>query len=257
MKKHDPIVVIGPPRSGTTLMAKILEIYGVFMGFNCNNAWEDWFFININEHIMDRLDIYWDRGKRPDESWTPPVDRVVKEIEESATWKKIDIPWGFKDPRTTLCVDVWEEVFEELDVDPTWIRMTRHPMDVAYSLFRREKEKMQENPQLLHAKEPMNRGLGNDEIRTYPLVSKRCLTLEGALQKAYESLNMFKEKGWNVSFEELVTQPEEVLPGLSEKIGIPVDTHRLECIGNLVNQKRAFAYEDNKKLRDFWEKNKR
>lgn len=252
MSKHDPVVVIGPPRSGTTLMSKILTRLGVFMGYNLNNAFEDWFFVDVNEHIMDRLDIYWDRPKRPHERTNIDTEVVAGHVESSNAFN-IDIPWGFKDPRTSICVDVWMDIFDRLDVEPTWIRMKRHPMDVATSLCRRENEKPEH---LLKAKEPESRSISTGQINTYPPKSRRGMTKQGALDIIREYEERIPDVGNEVQFEQLVEDPHSVLDDLN--ICDPEVTYvRAGQIDReLVDPSRSYAYRENETLMRFWEENK-
>ena len=55
-----PVIVIGMHRSGTSLMVKILEELGVFMGADQEHNKESIFFIWINKWIMHQTHASWD-----------------------------------------------------------------------------------------------------------------------------------------------------------------------------------------------------
>ena len=55
-----PVIVIGMHRSGTSLIVKVLEKLGVFMGADQEHNGESLFFNTINEWILNQSHIRWD-----------------------------------------------------------------------------------------------------------------------------------------------------------------------------------------------------
>jgi len=260
--KHDPVVVIGSPRSGTTLMAKILTQMGVFMGYNLNDAFEDWFFVDVNEHIMDRLGIYWDRPSRTNGPNVIRKGRLVKYL-SSSNAISVDIPWGFKDPRTTIVLDVWQKLWDQMDVEPKYIFMKRHPMDIAVSLLKREHDKPDK---MLQAKEPESRSIDSGQIQTYPLKSRRCMKKRGALELAYEYQSV-PYRSWRAEeepencetlhFEGVVTEPYVAISRLERFLDQRTLPYLKDEIASQMNPDRALAYQDNETLVQFWNQHKR
>jgi hypothetical protein len=52
--------------------------------------------------------------------------------------ERTDKIWGFKDPRTAILLPLWQEIFEELQLEPHYILAVRNPGSVAASLSRRD-----------------------------------------------------------------------------------------------------------------------
>src|SRR5439155_14818667 len=109
-----PIAIAGMPRSGTSMVAKLLHLGGLYLGReedlepaapdNVDGFWENVRFVEINDAVLSSLGAGWDRPPRPAawDEWdaavarTAPAARVLlAEFEEHE-------PWGWKDPRTSL-----------------------------------------------------------------------------------------------------------------------------------------------------------
>ena len=58
--KYTPIIIIGMHRSGTTMLSKILENSGVFLGNNKDINNEALFFQKINTWFMRQVYASWD-----------------------------------------------------------------------------------------------------------------------------------------------------------------------------------------------------
>jgi len=91
-----PIIVVGPPRSGTSVTAKVLsEHLGVKMG----NV-----FLNLGEKInqrsyedMDVVDASTGYSKNQDaEVWKVSMSKFFDKMQQG------NCPWGFKDPRVAF-----------------------------------------------------------------------------------------------------------------------------------------------------------
>jgi LPS sulfotransferase NodH len=57
--KNDPVIVIGMHRSGTTMLAKVLNKLGIFMGENIEHNSESIPFLKLNEQIFTKYKIKW------------------------------------------------------------------------------------------------------------------------------------------------------------------------------------------------------
>jgi hypothetical protein len=57
---------------------------------------------------------------------------VAEELQQS------DGLWGFKDPRASRFVPMWNEIFSELGVTPLYLLAVRHPLAVAASIIKRD-----------------------------------------------------------------------------------------------------------------------
>lgn len=144
-----PIIVIGMHRSGTSALSGELDSLGVFMGRSLYKAQqgvnEKGFFENarlveLNEAIQDSLTTCWDDPlailkleDKPDPTF---YQRASSFIKQEYLGKSL---WGMKDPRVSVLLSFWGEVFHQLAVKPNYILMIRDPLEVARSLQKRDK----------------------------------------------------------------------------------------------------------------------
>ncbi|MCE5336645.1 MAG: hypothetical protein LLG06_18865 [Desulfobacteraceae bacterium] len=144
-------VVLGMHRSGTSLLANFLNAAGVYMGndfgradeFNAEGYWESTHIVGEHEKILAKLKYTWD---------TPVfmIDRQrlrdagIEEMKRSLIGKvRSELAagngvWGFKDPRTLSLLPLWNEIFDEVGAEPSYVLSIRHPGSVAASLARRD-----------------------------------------------------------------------------------------------------------------------
>ena len=144
MKQPTLTIVIGMHRSGTSLISRSLQVFGISHGsnmlFGSDNAkghWEEQEFIDLNDKILNLLDRKWS-------SISPIKSTEWSKIEmESLTNEARDLMlnrlnlyanYGFKDPRTTLLLPFWHNICQLLGVTPKFIFSIRSPFDVAASL---------------------------------------------------------------------------------------------------------------------------
>ena len=142
-------IVLGMHRSATSLISEGLAKAGVDMGckagsnnlgFNPGGLWEDRRFLELHDSILKLAGGSWDN---------PPVEKLIVEAGEKH-WKQLrnlakqrtaeaiakkKLLWGWKEPRTTLTIRCWMPYIE----NPHFITCFRDPMEVAQSLFRRDK----------------------------------------------------------------------------------------------------------------------
>jgi len=115
----DPVIVVGPPRSGTSVIARLLqEKCGVMMdegpvrkdAANMYGYYEDQRLLEINRNLFGR----WDNGKFEkdvDPQWKTEFSGWI--YERTKKYGR----WGFKDPRM-LGIMTW--VFEFFDPIFIW-----------------------------------------------------------------------------------------------------------------------------------------
>ena len=119
-----PIIVVGHPRSGTSVVARLLQqrldimmnpkviLYGEV---NPKGYYEDPVLVKINVDMMKR----WEKGKgfvnKIDPTWAIQFAQYVTYM--STKYKK----WGFKEPRMMGFISWTAQFFK----DPTWIYTIR------------------------------------------------------------------------------------------------------------------------------------
>lgn len=147
--KRPVIVVLGMPRSGTSLLANLVHVLGVSLGDNLLHAnqnnpegyWENADICQVQQEILDGPSVF----DVPTNSVLPiPVSpepspaftKAKEQLIELLTRELGRAPglWGFKDSRTSRLLPLWKEVFDELNVEPIYLLALRHPLAVAASM---------------------------------------------------------------------------------------------------------------------------
>ena len=145
------IVVIGMHRSGTSMCSNMLHMLGTDMADNIHAApanakghWERPRLVDTNDAIFGYFRRQWGSPSHVldmPEHWLG--DPRVQELRrKSAVWLQPRIgalrPFGFKDPRTTLLLRFWHQVFCDIDAVPHYVFCVRDPAQVARSLHARD-----------------------------------------------------------------------------------------------------------------------
>jgi hypothetical protein len=125
-------VVVGPKRSGTSFLARVLGDNGVEIAHCGNGHNEDIDFVRFNNMILNEAGGDWN-FLPPDEDIAKAVeanrDRLVELIES----KKNGSAWGWKDPRQGA---VLKHILPYLDDDVYLVCVFRKPAKVAESINR-------------------------------------------------------------------------------------------------------------------------
>lgn len=133
---HQPVLVLGMHRSGTSCLAGSLEEAGLYLGQVNTAAPHNARGNRESRAIMDLQD---DLLRANGGNWDAPPREVIWAAEHRARRDAIistyptDRVWGFKDPRTLLTLSGWLEVFPSARFVGTF----RHPLAVAASLHAR------------------------------------------------------------------------------------------------------------------------
>lgn len=138
-------------RSGTSLTANFLNSIGVDLGqdllpadeWNAGGYWESKKIYEIHEMVLQELNCNWHNPPMslPDNWWrTAKIQEIKGLLLEfvRSECKRTEKIWGFKDPRTAIVLPMWQEVFDELQLEPLYILTIRHPGSVAASLSKRD-----------------------------------------------------------------------------------------------------------------------
>src|SRR5712691_292504 len=145
MSTCPPIIIIGMHSSGTSLITGIISRLGVHIGndsaFSKEN--ESGFFREINNHLLRDQGAHWAKpapfiSRLNDENFIQENVRKALALFNNSedTYGKVegDQLWTWKDPRTTVTVPIWLNIFPEAKV----LHVIRNGIDVALSLHRRE-----------------------------------------------------------------------------------------------------------------------
>jgi len=265
-----PIIIIGMHRSGTSLLSRILEKSGIFMGNKKEENNEALFFLKFNDWILKQANATWDNPynyKFVDEDFKNlMIDlakkylRSIKRVEylglknayKYKSLEEIDFPWGWKDPRNSFTLDIWLNLFPNAKV----IHIYRNPIDVANSLRARVlkqrknfKWNLKKEVKLLLTKGYL--GYGN---------SIRVLNLEEGVKlwKEYIENIFFLEKTLNLNiihlkYEDFLEKPNIFLEKLYQKLELEINKDKLESITKDINPLRKYAFLDDENLIKLYE----
>jgi O-antigen biosynthesis protein len=143
------LCIVGMGRSGTSLVSSMLQSGGLHIGQrlmgpgdgNSKGHFEDLDFYEFHMWVLEAQGIHNSgftlQGKiQIREQHLFRARELVEERRRHLT------PWGWKDPRTTLFLDFWQELIPEAN----FLILYRPPWDVVDSLFRRGDEVFRSNP---------------------------------------------------------------------------------------------------------------
>ena len=205
------VVVLGKPRSGTSLTAGILSILGVDMEgdstptpFNPKGAYEDLEFDDINWNILQT-------AGGDDLLSPPPLSRVLEQrdqyaqrLQEFFSKKAKPHIWGWKKPSTSLLI----ELFLPYLVNPYFVVVLRNPIGNAQSLV-----------EFVRHRDPTVTFLDMLKISNY------------FDREIFEFLGRHKNlPTLFVSFEEIVCDPVKEATRLAEFLGLGLDGKQADRI---------------------------
>jgi glycosyltransferase involved in cell wall biosynthesis len=141
------LIVTGMHRSGTSLVASLHAAWNVRMGnrllppdgANPAGYFEDVEFLELNRRMLaactlpeaGHRDWGWTESERFD---TAPLSSYRDEAAALvAVHDAAGHPWGWKDPRTSMLLEFWDDV---LGGDARFLLLYRHPWEVADSMLR-------------------------------------------------------------------------------------------------------------------------
>lgn len=146
---QNPVLILGMHRSGTSPLARVLNLLGVDLGahcipaneFNAKGYWEHEILCALNEKLLTACQSSWfDCLPFASECLDSEALRgVCKQIKTVLThdFSKVKL-WGVKDPRLCRLLPVWKPVLESLKVHPRCVIITRNPLEIARSLQKRD-----------------------------------------------------------------------------------------------------------------------
>jgi hypothetical protein len=154
----NPVIVIGMHRSGTSMIIRMLRRMGLFTGWELDANGEAIYFVLRNRAVLESQGARWDRpgpidvlldddslrrrmaGKLRRQLSAPCVASYLGPggYLRHRSLERLDRAWGWKDPRNTLLLRLWLEIFPAARV----VHVVRNGVDVALSLKRREQRRL-------------------------------------------------------------------------------------------------------------------
>jgi len=145
------LVVMGMHRSGTSALAGLLNHLGVEMGaflmpaqdgVNEKGFWEQEKIVSIHDRLLHHYGLSWDDPRHlPQDWWLQEFPQHC--LEEICSILADDMKatslWAIKDPRMCRLLPLWRLVFNRLDIKPFFLCIVRNPLEVAASLYTRDR----------------------------------------------------------------------------------------------------------------------
>lgn len=144
------LLVLGVHRSGTSALARVLNLLGVNLGtdlmpsepgVNERGFWESRRIVEFHDRLLDLLEIRWDDTlSLTEESWTrtdlvgvrDALTTFLREEFAGNAW------WGIKDPRLCRLLPLWQLILKDLRCRSHVVFIVRNPHEVSDSLARRD-----------------------------------------------------------------------------------------------------------------------
>jgi hypothetical protein len=272
-----PIIIIGMHRSGTTMITRLLERMGLFVGARKDVNYEAVFFHRINQWLISQAGGSWDH---PELLYDVMANEEIRQLITDYAkryllrsprtisflgWRKyllyrsplaLEIPWGWKSPLNTYTLPLWLDLFPNARV----LHIYRHGVDVAQSLRARGRREM-------------HRGRLQDIYYLLPFLhwlrpkpgkfidSVRCDSLEGGLslwedylEEARTNMSGFNGRTMELKYEDFLSEPIGHLKKLAQFCTLSCDETAVEQVSKGVKTERAYAYRKQLELRAFSER---
>lgn len=144
------VVVLGMHRSGTSVVARGLQVMGVDLGdrlmppnpeVNAKGFWEDIDLNALNIEMLHAIGSDWNHLEPIDAIDVEALHkggyfhRAVELIQRKVEHRPV---FGFKDPRVAKLLIFWKEVFSFCKLQVRYVLAVRHPLSVVRSLEKRD-----------------------------------------------------------------------------------------------------------------------
>jgi hypothetical protein len=256
LAEQPPIIIVGMHRSGTSLVTRLLRLLGIHMGADPDPNAESKHLRSLNKHTFRVVGAEWNTPEIVLEAMESPAFVAHQAGYYRAhllsgagglrywgikPWLALRaggaLPlWGWKDPRTSLTLPIWLQVFPRAQV----VHIIRNGIDVAISLHRRQLKQLKRRRVRPELRDP----------RGYDF--RFCFSLWEAYQThllTYRD-SVPTTQYTELRYEALLGEPEGTLRYLLSKIGItPNEAHLSQALATvntdrLDNRAYAAAYQD-------------
>jgi hypothetical protein len=275
-----PVILLGMHRSGTSLIARLLDELGLFQGDELQEDHESTHFLEIDETLLKRAGATWD-NPRPIRGFMEnarAADLTVRCLHEDLSGRqiasflgkkrfgkfgglaKMDQPWGWKDPRTVFTLPLWLKLFPAAKL----VYIVRNGVDVASSLGVREVRELARRVEEFDAKRKKTGRLTSHSLlqRAGFKGSARCLTLDGAFSlweeyvaEAERQLASVANERRIVNYERFLAEPHDEnngLAALARFCGVSASPDELARAGRNIDAGRARAFLADAELGEFY-----
>lgn len=140
-----PVCITGMHWSGTSLVARVLNDCGLYLGpeqelakpnrKNREGFWENFRFVDLNDALLAAVGGAWDRPPVVESGWeeVPEVEPLREQALELIAQFRPHEPWGWTDPPNSLTLRFWRRLLPDLTI----VACVWDPIEVADSLAAR------------------------------------------------------------------------------------------------------------------------
>ena len=253
--KIQPIVIIGMHRSGTSLLAELLERCGLFIGKDIAGNYESGLFMLINDTIFSNCYSVWSKPfgvhhALRDETLTRSLAMfAVKNLvangaryfgvgtSEPGQFPNTNHVWGWKDPRSTFTLPVWKYIFPRLKI----IHIMRHGVDAAYSLYQRDWVHQEIKKGARSSLSIVRDQFGLHHARPCCSLEESFLLWEEYVEEAMRQVQTYNNDSMQIKYEEFLQEPESILRNILSFCGIDIGTLPPRVLEN-IDESKAYSY---------------
>ncbi|WP_022846902.1 sulfotransferase [Desulfurobacterium sp. TC5-1] len=267
--KCPPVIIVGMHRSGTSLLSRVLQKCGIFMGASRDPNNEPFFFLELNDWLLAQANATWDNPynfRFIDDTFKEILVKAVKVnissfkilkflgVRRFLKYRKLDnLPflWGWKDPRNSITLNIWSEIFPQAKI----IHIYRNPVDVAESLRRRvlkNKNNFRWNyKQTIKAIFAIGKLNFVDSVRLQ-FLEEGVKLWEEYLKSIYDFEKRSGKGILHLKYEEFLENPIPTIESVLNWLNVSIDGDRIKKATSLVNASRSYAFLSNERLVEFY-----
>lgn len=277
-----PIIILGMHRSGTSMVTSFLKQMGLFVGDDLFDEThnESKYFFQVNEELLKRVNASWDSLDnfhfflKNNTAVEMALSRMAYDLQNTKkrglrnskikdylgshpSIEALGIPWGWKDPRTTVTAPLWLKIFPNAKV----VYIVRNGVDVASSLQTRAQKDLIRKKEKYDKKFNSRSGSRSKLESSAYKGSARCLFLEGAfslwedyMASAEKTLSTMDNDKIIIKYEDLLKSPESYLSELA--VFCQISDENIVSIASGIKSDRGSAYLNNPELKAFYQQSK-
>lgn len=260
-----PLIILGMHRSGTSVLARLLQTLGLFTGYSRERNHESIFFLRLNEWMLSETNASWDNpycfrflndflrtrivslmdrtlaGEGRVEFLGPDYAGKCVDIRE------LDVPWGWKDPRNSFTLEVWKVLFPDARI----LHIHRNPVDVAASLRRREIRRQQTIDRMISEQGIeglLRRGMKIQTSVRVQNLGEGVRLWQEYLEQIDRLSQQFPGRCLHIKYEDLLADAGGVLHQATEFAGLSPNEEQYYMAGQMLDSRRRYAFVDDPDL---------
>lgn len=253
-------------RSGTTMLTKMLEKLGLFIGEEKEKNYESLYFQRINRWMLAQSNTTWDFP----ENFRYINAHYRKNVVRAVNWNlstlkrkqylgwmntlkyksihSINFPWGWKDPVNSITLPIWKEIFPEAFI----INIYRNPIDVSRSLKERElriEKRFKVTQKVKWHEFFLNRKFLYNQSYFVTDMSNGVKLWSEYIRLNLEHEKKYSDKFLTIRYEDFLDNPLAHIKKVADFIQLPVTENILEqSIANVDNSRKYSFLDENESV---------